>query len=70
MTLLEITKKEYIEHPNSCPFCGSFKLDAGPFEIDEYDDDNKVTTKTTCTDCGETWRDVYKLVDIEEVDEE
>jgi hypothetical protein len=57
--LTDEQKKNYIEHDGYiCPFCGSTAITA-------YDAFEAPSQKIECIDCGETWRDIYKLVDIE-----
>ena len=57
--LTEEQKKDYIESDGShCPFCKSTGITA----YDAFSDNGQ---KIECEDCGETWIDVYKLVDVE-----
>lgn len=50
---------------NHCPFCGSDQIDSGPIGVsDEY---NEGCAIVECLDCKKQWKDIYKLVTIEEV---
>ena len=44
-----------------CPYCGDFRTEGDSMDFDgqhAYQD-------ITCTECGESWRDVYTLTCIE-----
>jgi hypothetical protein len=47
-----------------CPYCGSNDISAGEF------DGEGDCQSVTCFNCHKNWRDVYKLVDIEEEKQE
>jgi transcription elongation factor Elf1 len=47
-----------------CPYCGSERLDVDPF------DGEGSYQPVTCGVCDKEWRDIYQLVDIEEVDDD
>ena len=57
------TKKEYIEHPCECPFCGSDEITGGHVEIQAREANQTVQ----CIICEKRWIDIYKLVGFEEV---
>jgi C4-type Zn-finger protein len=68
MTLMEITKKAYIEDGGKhCPYCGSdiVTLTFGPLVPDE----ELVYQSVTCTVCKNSWHDIFRLVGIHEEDE-
>lgn len=62
--LTEEQKANYVKHPNTCPYCGSDNISAGPFEsVDMF-------REVQCqeNDCLKIWRDCYTLTSIEEED--
>jgi len=68
--------KAYIEKEGSeCPFCGSTEIaaitDGDSFE-GEYEPifDNEVKREVVCSACKKSWREYFKLRDIEELDED
>jgi len=44
----------------SCPFCGSLSIVGGFIEIEA----GKAYQRTACTDCEQSWQDIYELMDI------
>jgi DNA-directed RNA polymerase subunit M/transcription elongation factor TFIIS len=50
---------------NYCPFCGSDKLSSSPLSVPA--DDSETCAIVECLDCKKQWKDIYKLVTIEEV---
>ena len=56
-------KKKYIEQPYSCPYCGSADI-TGTKRNSDY---NQVWDTILCGECDKTWKDIYTLTDIEEV---
>jgi hypothetical protein len=61
----EEIKKKYLKAGGAlCPFCGSSDITAEPVESDG----GEAWCDVTCKECEETWKDVYKLVDIIEVE--
>ena len=64
MKLTRMRKKKYLaECGNTCPYCGSNDLDCSRFHFDSA----CAWQNITCADCGKEWRDVYTLVDVEEI---
>lgn len=59
-SLTEEKKAEYLKNPNRCPYCGSDNIQA-----DHFDPEGKYVP-VECLDCEREWREIYKLVDIEE----
>lgn len=54
-------RRKYIESGAvRCPFCNSENIEGGPVDIDM----NFATQQMGCA-CGKTWRDIYRLIDIE-----
>ena len=65
MALSKEQKKDYILKGGvRCPFCNSSNITAGVFH------GQAVGQKVECEDCHREWWDVYKLVDVEEIEEE
>lgn len=64
--LTEQQKSEYVERPFYCPYCGHVDIYTGKMEIPEG---RETTQGVGCRLCGRTWRDVYRVVRIEEVEE-
>lgn len=64
--------KAYLEDSENCPFCGSPYL-APIFSEEgnemEYISDNEWKRETYCADCKKSFREYYRLHDIEELDE-
>ena len=61
--LSQKVKDRYVDHGGvRCPYCGSDDIEAGAFEGDgSYQN-------VVCHKCDKRWRDVYSLVDIEEIE--
>jgi len=65
----------YLADPWTCPFCGRgqngevepLSGEAGEYE-EMFTDGQEVYGHKHCTACGKSWRDYYKLHDIEEED--
>ena len=56
-----IDKNAYIEGKGvTCPFCGSPQIEGGFVEIDA----GKALQEIGCTECHESWQDVYELIDV------
>ena len=65
MALSKEQKEDYIREGGvHCPFCTSSNITAGVFEGEP------MGQKVECEDCHKKWYDVYKLVDVEEIEEE
>jgi len=61
--LSAMDKKKYLLADTRCPYCGSNDISGGFVEIDSGEANQKID----CMDCGKRWRDVYRLVDMEEL---
>lgn len=56
-------KKEYVENGGQhCPYCGSTAIEGGKFDAEW----KEAWSEVSCPDCGRTWQDEYRLVDIAE----
>jgi transposase-like protein len=63
MPLSKEQKKDYILKGGvRCPFCSSSNITAGAFEGEA------AGQRVECEDCHKKWCDVYKLVDVEEIE--
>jgi hypothetical protein len=66
--------KAYIEKEGSeCPFCTSREIAAivdGDVYEGEYDPifGGEVKREVVCSSCGKSWREYYRMHDIEELD--
>ena len=55
-----LNKSAYIKGNGlTCPFCSAELIEGGLVQIDA----GMAFQKMGCTECEETWQDVYKLVD-------
>lgn len=66
-------KQEYLEEGAVCPYCkGTDIVAIGKNYYGEGDfvsKPPKISTAMNCENCGKEWFDVYRLVDVEPVDE-
>lgn len=58
-------KEAYLKNPEKCPYCGSTVISADPMEVDE----KHAWREVECSNCQETWNDVYTLTDVEDVED-
>ena len=59
-------KTNYVNSGGShCPFCGDDYILGGHLESDT----SEAWMEVTCQNCSKSWYDIYKLVDIEEVNQ-
>lgn len=61
MTLTKGQKSFYIKNSNICPHCESENLDGGSIEVNDG-----IATQHISCECGKSWTDIYKLIDIKE----
>lgn len=56
-------KKYYLEHKGvRCPYCHSNNITTNnPIDADA----DYAWQEAECEDCGESWKDIYKLIDME-----
>ena len=65
MTLTPKRRREYLEQPTHCPYCGS--IDISPHtDLAPSADPTQARQWLRCDACGSTWADIYTLTDIEE----
>ena len=64
--LTEEQREYYLHHRgNLCPCCHSSNITSGHLDADgDY-----AWSRVVCLSCGADWRDVYQLIDIEDIDE-
>lgn len=55
------TQEEYVNRSQHCPFCDSENISGEEFDA-EFD---IVSNVVRCSDCEESWVDVYKLTGYE-----
>lgn len=70
---MPLTKEQvaaYLADPWTCPFCGAQGEDLGALRSDDWDDLDGVElmVRISCSKCDKTWRNYYKLHDVEEED--
>ncbi len=59
------SKAAYLATPNHCPFCHGIRITADVIVPEENAANAKAEIE--CDRCHKRWKDVYKLVDVEEV---
>ena len=66
---------DYIEKEGSeCPFCNSREIAAVDMDRDVYEGEyepifgGEVKREVVCSSCGKSWREYYRMHDIEELD--
>jgi len=64
--LTEEQKRKYLNHDSVCLYCGSYNIDAMGISIE----DGQLWQHVECSDCHKSWRDIYRLVDVEEETED
>jgi len=58
--------KQYVQAGGvKCPFCGSEDVEGGSMDVDT----GYVSQEVTCLECDSTWNDLYKLIDVVEIEE-
>jgi phage FluMu protein Com len=58
-------KKAYVKKPFSCPHCKSSDIQAeGDLEMGE----TQAWVEIICNTCKKTWRDIYTLTDVEDLE--
>lgn len=69
---MALTKEQiaaYLADPWTCPFCGHQELDTTLGDMSDLDGVELMGRKTCLNpECGKSWRDYYKLHDVEEED--
>ncbi|HCE42884.1 MAG TPA: hypothetical protein DET40_05000 [Lentisphaeria bacterium] len=56
-------KRSYLRHGGKCPYCGSESITGESVDIEG----TGASQEVSCKECGRSWRDVYRLVNVEEV---
>jgi len=54
-------KKAYLKDPTKCPVCKSDNIAAKGLDVDG----SVAVGRVECLECGERWKDIYTLTDIE-----
>lgn len=62
--LTEEEKQAYLKSDNGCPKCQSKDIEGGSFDFDG----NEVWSEIRCLKCNFEWRDIYRLVEVEEIE--
>ncbi len=66
----KLTKKQVKRHlatGSSCPFCmEEVNITGESVDIEG----NRASQQVACQECGRTWRDIYRLADVEEIKED
>ena len=58
-------KASYLKETHKCPFCKSEAIRG-----EDHDFDGETIWKNiVCESCEKEWRDIFRLVDVEEVEE-
>lgn len=66
MALTKEQKEKYVFSGSRCPYCHTDNIQT----TEQVQTDGGCAWQNViCNKCGKEWRDVYKLVDIEEEDE-
>ena len=55
-------KADYVNAPNTCPFCGSDDIEGRAMD----GDGSFITQDINCNSCNAEWKDVYTLTDIDQ----
>ena len=59
--ITEAQKKKYVANGGvNCPVCNSENIEGSHMEADA----GGAWQEVYCSDCGENWQDVYRLVDV------
>ena len=56
-------KSLYLQRGGYCPYCRSESVTGESVDIDSP----SATQEVSCQNCGRTWRDIYRLADLEEI---
>lgn len=56
-------KRSYLRHGSTCPYCGSNAITGDSVDIEG----SGAWQEVYCQECGRRWRDIYRLVNVEEV---
>ncbi len=56
-------KQSYLRHGGRCPFCMSESITGESVDIGGA----QASQEVSCQECGRSWCDVYRLVNVEEI---
>ena len=60
-------KQSYLESEGChCPYCNSQNIDSGLVHLAKYG--SWFEADVSCNDCGKSWRDIYDLSNVEELE--
>ena len=63
-SLTSMKKEEYVRNGGTkCPFCFKKNIEGGHIEVDA----GEAFQEVQCHDCEKRWRDIYTLIDLEEI---
>ena len=62
-TLTLARKLAYLRRGSSCPYCRSESVTGESVDIEG----NQASQEVACQECERTWRDIYRLVGVEEL---
>ncbi|MCX6984217.1 MAG: hypothetical protein NT118_05615 [Lentisphaerae bacterium] len=65
-TLTVARRRSYLRRGASCPYCRSESITGESVDIEG----NRAVQQVSCQECCRTWRDIYRLADLEEVETE
>ncbi len=57
-------KLAYLRRGASCPYCRSESITGESVDIEG----RHASQEVGCQECGRTWRDIYRLADVEEIE--
>ena len=56
-------KRSYLQRGGCCPYCRSESISGESVDIDS----NRAFQEVSCSECGRSWLDIYRLTDVEEI---
>lgn len=62
-TLTLARKRSYLRRGSSCPYCRSESVTGESVNIEG----RQASQEVSCQECERTWRDVYRLADVEKI---
>lgn len=63
-TLTTAQKRSYLRSGGSCPYCRSESITGESVDIEG----KHASQEVTCQECFRTWRDIYRLAGVEDID--
>jgi len=61
--IMAIDKEKFLKNPNVCPYCGTRSIELGRLEANY----NYAWEHTECLICKNEWKEIYKLIDVQEI---